>query len=73
MASPSDRCLALVSAMERDEAEPKGSVDITAGTGRFTNTTGNFTTDGTFVAWNPESSSRSPRNGYWRGFKPHNC
>ncbi len=29
-----------------------GTVDVTAGTGRFSNTTGNIMTDGPFIAWN---------------------
>lgn len=39
----------------------QGSVDVSAGTGRFTNTTGNITTDGPFVAWNLELTLPSGR------------
>jgi hypothetical protein len=39
----------------------QGSVDITAGTGRFTNTTGNITSDGPFIAWNLDAPIPSGR------------
>lgn len=39
----------------------EGSVDATAGTGRFVNATGHFTADGPFVAWNLDAPLPSGR------------
>jgi hypothetical protein len=38
-----------------------GTVDITAGTGRFVNATGNLETDGQFLAWNLDQPVPSAR------------
>ncbi len=39
----------------------EGSVDVTAGTGRFANATGNITSDGPFLAWNLNAPPPSGR------------
>ncbi len=39
----------------------EGSVDMTNGTGRFTKATGNFTSDGPFLAWNLDQPIPSGR------------
>lgn len=39
----------------------EGSVDVTNGTGRFTKATGNFTSDGPFLAWNLDQPLPSGR------------
>jgi hypothetical protein len=39
----------------------EGSVDVTSGTGRFANATGNLTSDGPFLAWNLDAPIPSGR------------
>lgn len=39
----------------------EGTVDVTAGTGRFASATGNLTSDGPFLAWNLDAPTPSGR------------
>ncbi len=39
----------------------EGTLDMTAGVGRFANATGNITSDGPFLAWNPDAVIPSAR------------